>query len=125
MKNKEYYIDELIDELMNGEACNFIQRYDLGCMADCVTCEEHFMNWLEREHEPIESKIDWSKVPLNTPILVRDNENDEWIHRTFACYNPESALPFICIGNISCCAVYWRYGKLPEYMDVTPYLKEI
>lgn len=33
--------------------------------------------------------IDWSKVARDTPILVRDTDDDEWLRRYFAEYNPD------------------------------------
>ena len=30
--------------------------------------------------------VDWSKVPIDTPILVRDSKNKKWIERHFAKY---------------------------------------
>lgn len=32
------------------------------------------------------SPVDWSKVPVDTPILVRDYEDNQWLHRHFAEY---------------------------------------
>lgn len=33
-----------------------------------------------------ESKIDWSKVAIDTPVLVRDYEDEVWYKRHFAKY---------------------------------------
>ena len=45
--------------------------------------------WLLEEYE--EPEVDWSKVKVDTPILVRDNEDTEsamvvWLKRYFAEY---------------------------------------
>lgn len=36
-------------------------------------CGGAFGKWLDSEH--VELEIDWSKVPVDTPVLVRNNEN--------------------------------------------------
>ena len=38
------------------------------------------------------SRIDWSKVPIDTKVLVRDGDNDEWFKRHYAGYNEEKNL---------------------------------
>ena len=45
-------------------------------------CELYLEEWLFSEYE--EPKVDWSKVKVDTPILVRDYEGSEWIKRYFA-----------------------------------------
>lgn len=34
-----------------------------------------------------ESEIDWSQIAVDTPILVRDYENESWYKRHFAKYD--------------------------------------
>lgn len=38
------------------------------------------------------SRIDWSKVPIDTKVLVRDGDNDEWFKRHYAGYDEEKNL---------------------------------
>ena len=42
---------------------------------------ENILKPYEEEHE-----IDWYKVAVDTPILVRDSEDETWRHRYFAKY---------------------------------------
>ena len=44
-------------------------------------------------------EIDWTKVPQNTPVLVRDSDDDRWIKAYFACYAPKSPFPFHVFRN--------------------------
>ena len=44
--------------------------------------------------KPPEPTIDWSKVPPNTNVLVRDNERNIWMERNFAVYANSSTFPF-------------------------------
>ena len=62
--------------------------------------------------------VDWSKVPVDTPILV-SNDNKEWIKRYFARYedgnvycwlNGKTSWTAICELSIG----HWAYAKLAE-----------
>ena len=45
-------------------------------------CVDRTDNWLFSEYK--EPEIDWSKVEVDTPILVRNDEDEEWMNRYFA-----------------------------------------
>ena len=60
--------------------------------------------------------FDWSKVPVDTPILVRDSENDEWLHRHFAKFEDDYVYAWED-GRTSWSSsdeVDWKYAKLAE-----------
>ena len=46
---------------------------------------DKFLNYL-KENSDEEYKTDWSKVPVDTPILVKDTLGSRWKHRYFAKY---------------------------------------
>lgn len=48
-----------------------------------VSCNRKKLQWLQQEYK--EPEVDWSKVPIDTPILVRVGEK-EWQERHFAGY---------------------------------------
>lgn len=56
-----------------------------NCVFDCSKgyCADNKMAWADAEH--IESEVDWSKVAVNTPIMVSIN-NTDWYCRHFAKY---------------------------------------
>ena len=58
----------------------------------------------------------WSKVAVDTPILVRDGENENWLKRHFAKY--ENGIVYAWDnGSTSwtgCCTITWNYAKLAE-----------
>lgn len=62
--------------------------------------------------------VDWSKVPVDTPILV-SNDNKEWIKRYFARYEDGNVYGWLN-GKTSWTAVcefsvgHWNYVKLAE-----------
>lgn len=61
----------------NGKCCGRICQF-YNNEIDCSTLAKQ---WLDEECKP-----DWSKVPVDTPILVKDSEFEKWRHRHFAKY---------------------------------------
>lgn len=92
MLNREKYAKEIIDiatrsrfALKNGRP---VQCCDIPC-AECdfhcsSDCETEAVRWLNSEYA--EPPVDWSKVAVDTPILVRDSEKESWRKRYFAKY---------------------------------------
>ena len=124
MKNYEKYADEIRKYNGSGFCKNFIKPYILktdscGDM-DCYKCRMLQMIWLlknyEEIEEPEEPKIDWSKVPVDTPVLVRGCEDEEWKKMHFA----ECVLNTVYVwegGKTSWTTdkTYpWEYAKLAE-----------
>ena len=96
MTNKEKYGKEILElaantgmfVLKNGKPalCREIKCKD--CDFDksdsCKGREYKFREWLNSEY--VEPPADWSKVAVDTPILVRDSEKESWRKRHFAKY---------------------------------------
>ena len=63
-----------------------------------------------------EPEVDWSKVAVDTPILVRNGEDEEWIKRYFAEYENEiiRAWDSGCTSWSAKYATAWKYAKLAE-----------
>ena len=62
--------------------------------------------------------FDWSKVPVDTPILVRDSQDDEWLRRHFAKFEDgvvytwddgRTSWSLSSLGKVD-----WKYAKLAE-----------
>lgn len=79
-------------------------------------CTQSRLNWLQQEYKEPELKVDWSKVPIDTHILVKTTINDEWTERLFAGYiagkvcvfdGYDTSENFIGISP-------WNYAKLAE-----------
>ena len=72
--------------------------------------------WLFEEYE--EPEVDWSQVSVDTPILVRDYENEEWNRRYFAKY--ENGNIFVWMHGYTSWSTpdgktaAWPYAKLAE-----------
>ena len=118
MKNYEKY-EEKIREYEGETFCaDFIQPYILKrddcCGMDCGQCNMLSLIWLMKEYE--EPEVDWSKVKVDTPILVRDNDSDKWIRRYFAKYKDGMVYAWNG-GRTSWSEEYrtgWKYAKLAE-----------
>lgn len=93
--------------------CTFNSTYLNGC------AKEKF-KWADEEYiEPKEKEVDWTNVPVDTPILVRDSIKSDWIKRHFAKYEHNFVYAW-CDGKTSYTTdsmnywSYWNYGKLAE-----------
>lgn len=73
--------------------------------------------WLFSEYK--EPEVDWSKVKVDTPILVRNNEDKEWMNRYFAKFADGKVYAWVC-GATSWTVddeydvTFWKYAKLAE-----------
>ena len=88
MKNYEKYADE-IKKCDGSNFCrDFVKPHILesdNCNGlDCIRCSMLQAIWLLEDYK--EPPVDWSKVEVDTPILVRYSEDGEWLRRHFAKY---------------------------------------
>lgn len=56
------------------------------------TCDEVALAWADEEY--IESEVDWSKVAVDTPVLVKNSGNKNWLKRYFAKYENKKIYVF-------------------------------
>lgn len=91
-----------------------------GCCDDCLfggygNCAQKAIAWADEEY--IEPEVDWSKVAVDTPILVRDDECKNWLKRYFAKYEDGKLYAFND-GKTSWSSngefLNWEYAKLAE-----------
>lgn len=131
MKNKEKYAEELLNIIICDDSLAFdVDEYTVkGCSETpcisclfCDVCRSHENDisdvrreWLEDEY--VEPKIDWSEVPVDTPILVRNSNDDNWRKRYFSKYENGNIYTW-CNGATSWSAeghtLAWKYAKLVE-----------
>lgn len=80
-------------------------------------CVETKRQWLKEEY--VEPPVDWTKVVVDTPILVRDNPKNVWEKRYFAGFKRGKVYAFTG-GRTSWTmpnngsAMSWKYAKLAE-----------
>lgn len=91
MKNIEKYRDEIEKAIEKKTLCIdiiepiILKHFNKFCeKITCAMCIMFQMLWAYEEYE--EPEIDWNKVPVDTPIYVRDRKNAEWLPRHFAGY---------------------------------------
>lgn len=89
-----------------------------SCPVDCIfridTCRQDRLKWLQQEYK--EPKVDWSKVEVDTPILVRNFMDDGWEIRYFAGIIGGKVHTFDKdeVSDDYTKILPWRYAKLVE-----------
>lgn len=130
MTNKEKYAEQILDiacggyyialdkKTMKPVSCNDIQCEDCYFEVDIdKKCGDACKEWCESEYK--ESPIDWSKIPVDTPILVKDLEDGKWVNRHFARFTDnciyawsDGKTSWSASGNNINDVTPWRYAKL-------------
>lgn len=121
MKNYEKYADEIREYNGNNFCIDFVCQHILkieDCdYIGCSRCNALQMLWLLEDYtEPEEPEVDWSKVEVDTPILVRDYEGQEWARKYFAKYENKTIYAWDS-GRTSWTGdgvTEWKYAKLAE-----------
>lgn len=131
MTNREKYAERILDIAVTGHSIavdkkgNLYKCSDLEC-EDCIFsrveqdncyCGEKIKEWSEQEY--VEPPVDWSKVPVDTKVYVRDSDSDNWAPRYFAKFedgliftwtNGATSFSRSRFGGLS----WWNQGKLAE-----------
>lgn len=97
MTNKEKYNDALMKILIHGGKLGVHKETgkpitcgaNMNCcickfFGGCKICSEEREKWFNEEY--VEPKVDWSKVPVDTPVLVSKN-GSTWFKRYFAGFD--------------------------------------
>ena len=119
MKNYEKYADEIREYKGDNFCADFVNPHILGecscSQMDCDQCKMLQIIWLMEEYK--EPETDWSKVAVDTPILVRYSEDGEWLRRHFAKY--ENGIVYAWSDGCTRWTAYrskyatkWNYAKL-------------
>lgn len=121
MTNAEKYREEIMnyngDRFCNDFIKNRIIKADDCPGTDCNKCVLLQFLWLMEEYK--EPEVDWSKVAVDTPILVRDREDDNWLKRCFAKYENGEVYAWD-LGKTSWTTTNitaWKFAKLAEEGD--------
>ena len=124
MKNYEKYEDE-IKKCDGSNFCrDFVKPHILKSRSctntSCDQCKMLQMLWLLEDYE--EPETDWSKVAVDTPILVRQTKDGEWLRRHFAKY--EDGIVYAWKDAFTSWTVSfdedvyaWKFAKLAESED--------
>lgn len=74
----------------NCEDCLFSLEYN-----NCIPCAVSGAKWLVAECT--EPEIDWSKVPIDTPVLI-SGDGKEWYRRYFSGVDENGSPTVFCCG---------------------------
>lgn len=125
MTNREAYRDTL-DTILAGVVAIVYGKPELCATANCKRClfqdscgrtehKEEIIDWLNAEYQ--EPHVDWSKVPIDTPVLT-SCDGERWYRRYFAGVRdgkPETydvgATSWSVYDNRTC---VWKYMRLAE-----------
>lgn len=128
MKNREKFAEQIIDIALSGGSIAINMETGKPCdcnkieCTDCILCSklgkwsDAIKEWAEKEYE--EPPVDWSKVPVDTPILVKNSEYMKWSHRHFAKFENGKVYTWFK-GSTSWSSndkitTYWEFAKLAE-----------
>ena len=139
MKNREKFEKEILDIACSGHsiafdkeankltACNKINCGECAFYSSGSRCRGKCKEWCESEY--VEPEVDWNKVPVDTPVLVRNNESDIWYNRHFAYFEDGKVFAYD-FGATSwsadkshICTSACRYAKLANEEDISKYAK--
>lgn len=131
MTNYEHYkeqIDKIVRmgrmvavEEKTGKVTSCNQITCLQCRFDSCSagnCDAAALAWADAEY--IEPEVDWTKVPVDTPILVKDSMEAAWKKRYFAKYI-DGVVYAWGDGKASYTTdsmTYWDWAKLAEKGDI-------
>ena len=131
MTNREKYAEQILDIAVTGSSIAVDKKGEmhkcenLRCR-DCIFvksevsdhyCTEKTKEWSEQEY--VEPPVDWSKVPVDTKVFVRDCDGAYWNHRYFAKFEDGKIFTW-ANGTTSFTAkgfddvTWWNQGKLAE-----------
>ena len=97
--------------------CKDLYKCDKCDFGEEESCESYLEEWLFSEYE--EPGVDWSKVKVDTPILVKRSKEAEWERRYFAKFVDGKVYAWMG-GATSWTADseyrmnFWKYAKLAE-----------
>ena len=123
MKNYEKYAEEIREYKGDSICTDFIEPYILKSInakcinTSCPKCHLYRTIWLLEDYK--EPETDWSKVKVDTPILIRDRETQVWERRYFAKY--ENGVIYAWAGGCTSWSTsnmtIWEHAKLAETED--------
>lgn len=139
MLNKEKYAKEILDILcQDGTIPAVVNNVPIKCTdaLNCYDCKFYynddcinaFIKWVNSEYK--EREIDWSKVPVDTPIYVWDNNDNRTYKRHFAGYNKVNNM-IIAFDNGgtswssgATTTTRWNHAKIKEGVDCSEWYKD-
>lgn len=127
MKNREAYKD-ILDDILGDVVAVADGKPVLCAETRCCRClflvncgnpghKKEIIDWLNAEYQ--EPSVDWSKVPIDTPVLA-SNDGENWNHRYFAGVSGQTGNPMAYNSGATSWSVdygdtcEWPFMKLAE-----------
>lgn len=131
MTNREKYAEQILDIAVSGHSFAINRNGEFSSCGkvpcnECIfrknkvtdsSCREKLKEWSEQEY--VEPPVDWSKVPVDTKVFVRDCDSDPWKPRYFAKF--EDGKIFAWASGVTSFSsersdsiTWWMKGKLAE-----------
>lgn len=137
MLNKEKYAKEILNIACSGN--KLALRHNIPYPCNTINCSKcylwtrgcttGFTEWANSEYKEIE--IDWKKVPVDTPVYVRNDSSNDWKKKHFCKFDSDNKLYYCyCSGRTSwtdegCVDVCdWKQCKLAEGVDCSEWYKD-
>ena len=136
MENQKYYEKEILHIAVTGcaVAVNKDTYVPMTCSKDmCEHCINHkengrcdkektaILTWMKEEYIDPAERIDWAKIAIDTPILVRNKEDELWQRGHFAGLSNEDGVFVFPDGKTSFTAdkredvhVAYKHARLAE-----------
>lgn len=128
MLNKEKYAKEILNIACEGHSIAMIDGKLRQCSgASCnkcdfnsnINCRKNVNEWANSEYiKPVEPPVDWSKVPVDTPIYVRCRSSDEWEKKHFAKFENNYVYAWsdgkTSWSTTNGSTMVWEHAKLAE-----------
>ena len=127
MKNKEKFAKEIADITIEGYYVALKDGKPARC--ECINCNNFEFNtgekcdtvkeyWAEAEYAE-KPEVEWSKVQVDTPILVKEFKEEKWHKRYFAKYEDGKVYTWYkgatsWSTDNSGLITYWETAKLAE-----------
>lgn len=136
MLNKEKYAKEIMDLALKHDTVALVDGKVCSCngVIDCnkcffnktrsSDCDKKFIEWSNSEYK--ETEIDWSKVPVDTPILVWDYDDKNPRKRHFAYFKNNNI--YAWSAGLTSYTTYeatnWKNAKIAEGVDCNEWYKD-
>ena len=135
MLNKEKYAKEIMDLALKHDTVALVDGKVCSCngIIDCnkcffntdwsSNCDRNFIEWSNSEYK--ETEIDWSKVPVDTPILVWDFDKDIPRKRHFAYFKDNNIYAWSdgLTSYTTSEVAKWKNAKIAEGVDCNEWYK--
>ena len=129
MTNREKYAEQILDIALASGSVAVDKKGNICRCANCnncifaktkiddCSCKKKIKEWSEQEY--VEPPVDWSKVPVDTKVYVRDSDIEHWRPRYFAKFEGGKILTWnygatsFSADNLNDVSK-WNQGKLAE-----------